>query len=422
MPKANLSVLRPCGRTALPSPPPVAPTSHPMPLKPSLLRRPLTWLLFVAAAVGAVAWQSAPREAAPVVESVWPAPSLAVKAESTRFTVMAQGHVPMPANTPAAHASSLVAMPADSPAAMLAFWFAGQRESAPDVQIAYAWFSRTSQQWQAARFVVNKDVMGAALGFGIRRLGNPVGWRDADGRIHLFVVATGLGGWAAGRVLHLQQKGPVSATAASLDAMNFEAVRVLPLSWLWNTSHLVRNAPLPLADGGMVLPLYFELGIKYPVAARFGPTGEFTGLTRLSTRGHVLQPALAMQSGTRWLALLRNHGADPHIAAVGTNDAGQTWHDLPHLNLPNPDAAVAALGLSPQLMVMAYNPSTRGRQRLDLSASANGTDWTTVLALASGDEHSEFSYPALAWGDDSLWVSYTDQRQRIAWKRLKLKP
>jgi predicted neuraminidase len=197
---------------------------------------------------------------------------------------------------------------------------------------------------------------------------------------------------------------------------------VLPLSWLWNTSHLVRNAPLPLADGGMVLPLYFELGIKYPVAARFGSRGEFVGLTRLSARGSVLQPALAMQSGTRWLAFLRNHGADHQIAAVGTSDAGHTWHDLPDLNLPNPDAAVASLGLSPQLMVMAYNPSTSGRQRLDLSASANGTDWAAALTLASGDEHSEFSYPSIAWGDDSLWVSYTDQRQRIAWKRLKLKP
>ena len=397
-------------------------TNHPMPLPLTLLRRPLTGLLVLACLVGGVAWQGKATPAPPVMEARWPAAGLALRAEGTRFTVTAQGHIPMPANTPAAHASSLVAMPADTPAAMLAFWFAGQRESAPDVQIAYSWFSRASLQWQTARFVVHKDVVGEALGFGIRRLGNPVGWRDADGRIHLFVVATGLGGWAAGRVLHLQQKGPVSTTAASLDAMHFEAVRVLPLSWLWNTSHLVRNAPLPLADGGMVLPLYFELGIKYPVAARFGPRGEFAGLTRLSARGSVLQPALAMQSGTQWLAFLRNHSADHRIAVVGTRDAGQTWHDLPDLALPNPDAAVAALGLSPQLMVMAYNPLPTGRQRLDLGASANGTDWTTVVPLASGDERSEFSYPSLAWGDDSLWVSYTDQRQRIAWKQLKLKP
>jgi predicted neuraminidase len=196
----------------------------------------------------------------------------------------------------------------------------------------------------------------------------------------------------------------------------------LPLSWLWNTSHLVRNAPLPLADGGMLLPLYFELGIKYPVAARFGPTGEFAGLSRLSARGDLLQPALAMQDATHWLAFLRNHGPDRAVAVARTEDAGATWQDLPHLALPNPNAAVAALGLSPQQMVMAYNPSTTGRQKLDLSASANGSDWHTVTTLAQGDANSEYSYPALAWGDQRLWVSYTDQRQRIAWARLKVAP
>jgi predicted neuraminidase len=353
--------------------------------------------------------------------AVWPAPNLPHSAANTRFSVLARGHIPMPANTPAAHASSLVAMPDDSPATVLAFWFAGQRESAPDVQIAFSWFDRATQAWQPARFVVNKDVIGAQLGFGLRRLGNPVGWRDAQGRIHLFVVATGLGGWAAGRVLHLMEKSGLSATSTSLSAIEFEAVRVLPLSWLWNTSHLVRNAPLPLADGGMVLPLYFELGVKYPTAARFGPAGEFLGLTRLSARGTLLQPALVMQDPTHWLAFLREHGPGRRVAVAATSDAGQTWQDRPDASLPNPDAAVAGLGLSVQLMVLAYNPSTTGRQQLRLGASANGLDWQTVADLAQGDAQSEFSYPALSWAGGNLWVSYTDQRQRIAWVRLGLK-
>jgi predicted neuraminidase len=79
------------------------------------------------------------------------------------------------------------------------------------------------------------------------------------------------------------------------------------------------------------------------------------------------------------------------------------------------------LGLSPQLMVLAYNPSTTGRQQLRLGASSNGLDWQTVADLAQGDALSEFSYPALSWAGGNLWVSYTDQRQRIAWVRLGLK-
>ncbi len=111
----------------------------------------------------------------------------------------------MPANTPAAHASSLLAMPGAHPSALLAFWFAGTRESAADVQIAASHFDRATQQWGAARFVVSRAGMAGPLGFGVRRLGNPVAWLDNQGKIHLFVVATGLGGWAAARIVHFRQ-------------------------------------------------------------------------------------------------------------------------------------------------------------------------------------------------------------------------
>ena len=96
-------------------------------------------------------------------------------------------------------------MPADSPARLMAFWCAGQRESAPDVQIAASWLSRSTGQWQPARIVANREQLGAQMGQGVRRIGNPVAWRDAQGRVHLFVVATGMGGWAASRVVQLRQ-------------------------------------------------------------------------------------------------------------------------------------------------------------------------------------------------------------------------
>jgi len=42
----------------------------------------------------------------------------------------------MPDGTPAAHASSLLPMPPGHASSLIAFWFAGTRESAADVQIA----------------------------------------------------------------------------------------------------------------------------------------------------------------------------------------------------------------------------------------------------------------------------------------------
>lgn len=410
-----------------------------------LSSRPLRTALAAALAllVGWQAWTpvaapshhaAAPRDAAaadqapaPSLTAAWPARPYAGAGDATGYRMTASGQIPMPAQTPAAHASSLLAMPGESAASVLAFWFAGQRESAPDVRIAFSWFDRAAQAWQPARFVVERAEAGAQLGYGIRRIGNPVAWRDADGRVHLFVVATGLGGWAAGRILHLVQAGNAPRRAAELNALRFDVRRVLPLSWLWNTSHLVRTNPLPLADGGMLLPIYFELGIKYPMALHMGPRGEFLGVQRISSRGDLLQPALLALPGGYWRALMRNHGPERRVALAGSDDGGQHWLDMPSLALPNPNASVAAISVGPRAQVLAYNPLDVGRHRLDIATSANAQDWHNVTSVALGHEGDEFSYPALAWADGQdgqpeLWLSYTEQRQRIAWARFALAP
>ena len=326
---------------------------------------------------------------------------------------ISQGRIPMPANTPAAHASSLLAMPATHPATVIAFWFAGTRESAPDVQIAASQFDRSTQQWSAPRFMVSRPVMSEQLGFSVRRVGNPVAWLDPQGKIHLFVVATGLGGWAAARIVHLRQ----SNEGHDFSDLSFDVERILPLSWLWNISFLVRTAPLALQDGGMVLPVHFELGIKYPVALRFDAYGEFKGMVRISNRKHVLQPALLAMNATHWLALMRDQRPDGKVAAAQTLDGGQHWTDLPDLALINPDSSVAGLALTPGNLFFVHNSSPHSRKVLDLSYSSDAQNWSLVETLAHSDGPAEYSYPAMTWADDSLWVSYTDHRKRIAWQR-----
>jgi hypothetical protein len=111
-----------------------------------------------------------------------------------RLLAVGKDYIPMPVNTPAAHASTLLAMPATHPAALMAFWFAGTRESASDVQIAASRFDRATQQWSSARFLVNRQVLGAQLGFGVRRLGNPVAWLDGA-RADSFVCCVNWVGW-----------------------------------------------------------------------------------------------------------------------------------------------------------------------------------------------------------------------------------
>jgi predicted neuraminidase len=384
----------------------------------SVWARPLAGLVLCLGIAGIDLWQR------PAVlqdaQAAWPeragpnqGAAMPVRIPASSLVKLSGGHIPMPADTPAAHASTLLAMPDDHPAAVMAFWFAGSRESGPDVQIAASQFDRATQQWTPARFVVNRFLGRYRLGFAVRRLGNPVAWRDGQGRVHLFVVATGLGGWAAGRIVHMVQANEGS----DFDQLAFRPLRVLPLSWLWKTSHLVRAMPLPLADGGMVLPVYFELGIKYPVALRFDAFGNFRGMVRMSNRGHLLQPTLLMRSERDWVALMRDNSVQRKIKVTQTLDAGQHWQDAPDLALANPDSSIAALSLRPDLMLLAHNSDRDSRTVLDLSSSPDGVNWTKTHTLERGVTGSEYSYPSMVWADHSLWVSYTNLRQEIAWQR-----
>ncbi len=323
-----------------------------------------------------------------------------------------QGRIPMPPGVLAAHASALVALPVESQASMMAFWFAGDRESAPNVQIAMSTLDRASGVWSDAQLVVDRWDLARQLGFGIRRLGNPVAWLDPQGQVHLYVVATGLGGWAAGRILHLRQR-----PAHAGQAIHFDPIDVLPLSWLWNISYLVRTAPLALTDGGAVLPAYFELVRKTSVAVRLNRQGDFAGLNRiLPNDQRNLQPALLALDESNWWALMRDAGPTGQIRVAKTQNGGRDWSEGGYLPLDNPNSSVATLSIGDQHLLV-YNPLKAGRHVLDLAVSQDGQRWVTVANLARGNEGREFSYPAIAMADGQLWVSYTEAREFIAWQR-----
>ncbi len=335
------------------------------------------------------------------------------------FVLEAEGLIPQPPGTPAAHASNLLSLPNDPQFSLAAFWFAGSAEGAEDVRIVMSLWSRAAQAWTPPTDVVNRHSAGAALGKGLRRIGNPVAWLDREQRLHLFVVTTGMGGWAAARVLHLQQSQAQHPLQA--DALGLDVVGLLPLSWFWNISHLVRHAPLPLADGGMVLPLYFELGTKHPVFAWFSPQGAFQGVRRFTERRNILQAAPVALTGSHWLAYLRTQAPNDQVALVQTQDAGLTWSLQDDLPLSNTDSAVAALRLPSGSVVMARNPQEGYRSQLLWHHSPDGLQWSAPHTLVQGQAGEEYAYPALAWQDDRLWVSYTHLRQGIAWQRWRLK-
>ena len=384
-------------------------------LPPSL--RPVVWLL-VWLLVG-VALLIRPQQVNPIGRpAALPTSSPPTGAVHT-WVLEAQGMIGQPKEAPAAHASNLVALPDHPSYSLAAFWFAGSKEARPDVRITMSLWQRQQQTWTPPVWVIDRHSAGAALGKGILHIGNPVAWLDRQQRLHVFVVGTGLGGWAAARVLHLRQRAALTANASAPD---FEVIGQLPLGWFWNLSHLVRHSPMPLADGGMVLPLHFELGGHYPLFAWFSPDGEFQGLRRLTHIHQALQPAPAAVDGNHWLAYLRTLGPRDKLQVLASTDAGQHWQLQPELAQSQRDTAVASLRLPSGEWMLARNPLERGRTQLVMHHSPDGLNWSPPLMLAEGGSGSEYSYPSLRWSEDRLWVSYTHLRQGIAWQRWRTAP
>ncbi len=341
------------------------------------------------------------------------APVVATSADqrAPTLTRIAASLIPVPPGAPSAHASSLVTLPGNK---LMVFWWAGSRESGPDVKVySSRWANGV---WAAPREVASRASLGDALGFGVRRIGNPVAWAGRDGTIHLFVVATGLGGWAASRVVHV-----VSAD----EGITFTVKRVLPLSPLFNTSVLVRTSPVGLDDGGWWLPMYFELGIKYPMLMAFDADGAPRALTRIGARTTTLQPALVPVSAREAHALMRDASPDGLMQQAYTRDGGDSWEDMPASTLPNQSTSVAALRVNSGTIYLLHNyviAGARSRSILRLSSSRDARTWQPVLDVERGAEAEEFSYPSLQQIGNELHISYTSRRNAIAHHVYRLDP
>ena len=362
-------------------------------------------LLLVVAALAVEAWRWA--EAASPAET--PALSATPADGSAVLSELSRSLIPMPEGVPSAHASTLATLPGGD---MVAFWWAGSRESGPDVKVYAARWSNGT--WSSAWEVASRESLGNALGYAVRRIGNPAAWTDRDGRIHLYIVATGLGGWAASRVVH---------TVSSDLGKSFEARRVLPMSPLFNTSVLVRTSPVGLAQGGWWLPVHFEIGNKYSMLMAFDANGEPSRLGLIGSNGATLQPAIVPVSETEVRAWMRDPGDEGRIQQARSHDGGASWEDLPASDLPNDDTSLAALRLVNGDVLMLYNDRVQGgsaRSTLRLAIQKPGQEWQTLRDVASGQAGDEFSYPAMMVKGDELHVTYTHQRQSIAHHRYRI--
>lgn len=307
--------------------------------------------------------------------------------------------IPQPSYLPAAHSSSFTMMPNGD---LLAFWFAGTREGSPDVKI---WSSiYHSGKWSMAHAVLDPSMIARANHRYVIKVGNPVIFRAQSGELHLFVVSVSVGGWSGSALNHLTSDD---------DGKTWSQPERIVISPFFNLSTLVRTSAVSLSDGGFYLPVYLELGRKYPELLRFNADGNFIEQIRITAKNRMIQPSIMPISSDSAWAYFRNSSTnldDRELFAAKTLDGGKSWSKPEMTNLTNPDSSLEVVNLADGRYLMVYNQDNRSH--LNLAISVNGLYWRKIYELENtpGDE---FSYPSVHVNNGYIDVLYTNNRKTI---------
>jgi predicted neuraminidase len=192
----------------------------------------------------------------------------------------------------------------------------------------------------------------------------------------------------------------------------------------------VRNKPIILSDGTWIAPASNEKnGVWNAFVDRSEDQGKtwsvssFFVLNRDSIPDEgIIQPALWESSPGHVHALLRSSGGV--ICRSDSKDYGKTWSPVYKTTLPNPNSGIDVTKLANGTLVLAYNRDGKNwgaRRPIALAVSNdNGQTWPVSIDLETGNEGDEFSYPSIIQFDDTVAVTYTWKRQRVAFWMLKV--
>ena len=289
-----------------------------------------------------------------------------------------------------------------------AFWYGGSREGARDVNIYTARFQSIETKWGPAYEIMDSAMLSNALGRRIKKLGNPVAFRDMHNRIWLYFVSVSFGGWSG---------SSINVMSSHDGGKTFSSAKRLVTSPMFNISTLVRGRPVQMQDGSIMLPVYHELLGKFSELLHLTPDQTVLRKKRLSLGRQHIQPVLVPLNADTAIGYLRNSGGASRIHYVMTRDAGLTFTPPKPTNLQNSDSAIDVVNLGDGGILMVYNNSASGRHILSLAVShGNPEEWTHVWDLENSDHNSTrtFAYPSISRSADG-WTNilYTYNRQYI---------
>ena len=292
-----------------------------------------------------------------------------------------------------AHASTLV----ESREGLIAAWFGGSREGAPDVGI---WISRrVDGAWTAPAEAAN-----GVQADGMRYpCWNPVLFEMPDQELSLFYkVGPSPQQWWG--MLRRSRDG----------GRTWGDARRLPDGILGP----IKNKPVSLADGSVLSPSSTESPttpstwrVHFERTVDGGRTWTVIRPKIIEGREiDAIQPSILIHASRTLQAVGRSRSG--RIFETWSSDGGQTWTPLTLTALPNPNSGIDALALRDSRFLIVYNHTREGRSPLNVALSQDGRSWDAALVLEQ--DPGEYSYPAVIQSADGrVHVTYTWRRQRI---------
>ena len=322
------------------------------------------------------------------------AAALGVNPQPAASPVIASGFIYETAPFPGAHASTI----AHSGGGMIAAWFGGTRERAPDVGI---WVSRLVDGTWSAPVEVATGVQpdGTRL-----PLWNPVLFETGDGALTLFY-----------------KEGPSPqrwwgmALSSRDNGRTWSGKRRLPDGVLGP----IKNKPVKLADGTIVSGSSTETPtnpsvwrVHFELSRDRGKTWTVVRPAPVPSGAELdaIQPSILVHADGKLQAVGRSRSQQ--VFETWSSDGGRTWTPLALTSLPNPNAGTDALTLRDGRHLIVYNHTTQGRTPLNVALSRDGKTWESALVLE--DQPGEYSYPAVFQAPDGrIHLTYTWKRERI---------